>query len=164
MKARTSILRRLAAAGLLLAGFTAAGAAEDLLKVESSVQPLRLARGEEGKVLLKITVKRGIALNAQASLTIEFEPMEELVFPKNFFTAADLSVPRVEIGGKEYLDLKKFVEIPLTVNPKARRGVHVLRGRIKYIATSLSENWCYKSSVKFAATFSTRLTPVRTGT
>jgi hypothetical protein len=154
--------------GLLLGGavfwfFAGAAAAEDLLKVESSVQPLRLARGEEGKILLKITVKRGVAVNSQGSLTVEFDPNEVLVFPKNFFTAADLSVPRIEIKGKEFLDLRKPVEIPLTVNPKARRGVHVLRGRIKYIAASLSENWCYKGVAKFAATFSTRLTPLRTG-
>jgi hypothetical protein len=155
----TSFRRRFRALGVsLLCLFLAAAAAvEDPVKVESRIDPLRLARGAEGKVILKITLKPDIVLSAAASLTVEFEASDELVFPKNFFTAADLSIPRIETGGKEVLDLRKPVEIPLTVNAKARRGVHVLRGRVKYFATSLSGGWCYKSSAKFSATYSTRL-------
>ncbi|MBM3311065.1 MAG: hypothetical protein FJY80_06120 [Candidatus Aminicenantes bacterium] len=145
----------------LVLGLMAGGEAADLVKVESSVSPLRLTRGQEGKVNLKLTVKEGIAVSAAAGLTVELEPSSELVFPKNFFTAADLGIPRVMIQGKEYLDLSKPVEIPLTVNPKAQRGVHVLRGRVKYFGTSLAEGWCYKSAAKFSATFSTRTAPLR---
>jgi hypothetical protein len=157
-------VRNAAVAGFLVLVLSGGVAAEDLIKVESRISPLRLARGEEGKVILKLTVKPGVAVNAVAGLTVEFEPHEELVFSKNFFTAADLAIPRVEIGGKEYLDLRKPVVIPLTVSPKAKRGVHVLRGRVKYFGTSLAAGWCYKSTAKFTATFSTRLTPVRSVT
>jgi len=149
--------------GLAVLGLAAPAGAEDLVKVESRVTPLRLARGEEGKIVLKLTVKAGIVVTAAAGLTVELEPAEELVFPKNFFTAADLAIPRKVVQGKECLDLDKPVEIPLTVGPKARRGVHVLRGRVKYFGTSLAEGWCYKSAVKFSATFSTRTVPLRPG-
>ncbi|MBM3294154.1 MAG: hypothetical protein FJY82_06465 [Candidatus Aminicenantes bacterium] len=147
---------RAAAASALVFALSAVGAAEDLVKVESRVAPLRLARGEEGKIVLKLTVKPGIVVTAASGVTVELEPNGELVFPKSFFTAADLAVPRVVVEGKECLDFGKPVEIPLTVSPNARRGVHVIRGRVKYYGTSLAEGWCYKSAVKFSATFSTR--------
>jgi hypothetical protein len=82
---------------------------EDLLKVESSINPLRLSRGEEGKVTLKISVSKGITISPQPALTIEFSPGEELVFPKNFFTSSDLNLEVLEENGQEYLNLKKPV-------------------------------------------------------
>jgi hypothetical protein len=160
---RTSGLpARAAALAAVWAVLAAAVPAEDVLKVESAVvSPLRLARGEEGKLVLRIAVPSGIAVSALPSFTVEIGPNEELVFPKNFFTAADLSLELVEIGGKEYVSLQKPIVIPFTVNPKAKRGVHVLQGRVKYFACSLKDGWCLKSAAKFSATFSTRTTPIR---
>jgi hypothetical protein len=134
---------------------------EDLLKVESSINPLRLSRGEEGKVILKISVSKGIAISPQPALTIEFSPGEELVFPKNFFTSSDLNIEVLEENGQEYLSLKKPVEIPFTVSPKAKRGIHVLEGKVKYFARSKKEGWCLKRSSKFSATYYTRITIVK---
>ncbi len=133
---------------------------EDLLKVETSVTPLRLSRGEEGKVVLKISLKPGIVVSPLPSFIVEFDPNAELVFPKNFFTAMDLKIAAVEDTGRERLDLKKPVEVPFTVSPKAARGVHTVTGRIRYFAISGSGGWCYKSAAKFSATYSTRLTTV----
>jgi hypothetical protein len=138
-------------------------AQEDLLKVESSINPLRLSRGEEGKVILKISVSKGIAISPQPALTIEFSPGEELVFPKNFFTSSDLNIEVLEENGQEYLNLKKPVEIPFTVNPKAKRGIHILEGKVKYFARSNKEGWCLKRSSKFSATYYTRITIVKKG-
>ena len=135
----------------------------DLVRVECRIVPLRLSRGEEGKVVLKIYVQDGITVNAQPPFTVEFGPSEELVFPKNFFTAADLGVEVVEEAGRERLNLRKPVEIPFTVGLKAKRDIHVLEGRIKYFVTSPKEGWCLKSSTKFSATFSTRLTVIQKG-
>jgi hypothetical protein len=131
--------------------------AEDLIKIETSVRPLRLARGEEGRVILKIAVKPGIAINPQPSFVVEFDPSTDLVFPKNFFTAPDLNIPLLEEGGKGRLDLRRAVEVPFTVSPKASRGIHRLEGRVKYFGISAKEGWCYKGTAKFAVTFSTRL-------
>ena len=136
---------------------------EDLLKVECSINPLRLSRGEEGKVSLKINVGKGITISPQPSLTIEFSPGEELVFPKNFFTSSDLNLEVLEENGQEYLSLKKPVEIPFTVSPKAKRGIHILEGKVKYFARSNKEGWCLKRSSKFSATYYTRLTIVKKG-
>lgn len=137
--------------GLFLWAGTFVFSQQDLIRVEASISPLRVPRGGEGKVVLKISVKQGITINSQPSFIIEFGPGEELVFPKSFFTASDLNIEVVEENGKERLNLKKPVEIRFTVNPKAKRGVYVLEGKIKYFATSLKEGWCLKSATKFSA-------------
>jgi hypothetical protein len=141
--------------------FTYLFSQEDLLKVECSINPLRPARGEEAKVVLKINVKKGIRISPQPSLTIEFDPGEELIFPKNFFTASDLNIEVLEENGEEYLNLKKPLVIPFTVSPKAKRGIHTLKGRVKYFARSKKEGWCLKRSVRFSATYYTRITAVK---
>jgi hypothetical protein len=153
----------LAAALTLSAGSGFPAPKDDPVKVECRITPLRLSRGEEGKVVLKIYVRDGTVVNAQPPFIVEFGPSEELVFPKNFFTAADLGVEVVEEGGRERLNLKNPVQIPFTVGLKAKRNIHVLEGRIKYFVTSPKEGWCLKSSTKFSATFSTRLTVIQKG-
>jgi len=154
---RTGAIRFLAA-GLVLFSVAALAAGEDFIKIETSVSPLRLSRGEEGKVILKIRVRQGISINSLPSFVIEFEPNEELVFPKNFFTASDLAIEAADAGGRERLELKKSLGIPFTVSLRAKRGVHTLAGRVKYFAISDTEGWGRKSSTKFSATYSTRLT------
>jgi hypothetical protein len=135
-------------------------AAQDLVKVEASIVPLRLSRGQEGKVILRVSLKSGIGVSAQPSFVIEFDPSDELIFPKNFFTASDLNIEVVEDGGKEYLQLKKPVEISFAVSPKAARGVHTLEGRVKYFATSAKDGWCLKSTARFSARYSTNALPL----
>ena len=134
---------------------------EELIKIESLINPKRLSRGEEGRVILKIKVAEGIALSPLPSFIIEFTPNEELVFPKNFFTASDLGLEVIEQGEKEQLNLQKPIEIPFTVSLKAERGIHFLAGKIKYFALSLKEGWCLKKASPFSMTFSTRQTVVR---
>ncbi len=151
-------MRKTAVAVLFgLLALAAAAPGEDLLRIESSVSPLRLVRGQEGRIILKIAVKSGIAINPQPSFIVEFDASPELVFPKNFFTAPDLNIPLVEDGGKERLDLRKPVEIPFSVGAKAARGVHRLEGRVRYFAISAKGGYCYKGSEKFTVTFSTRV-------
>jgi hypothetical protein len=145
------------AAGLVFGGQSRDG----IVKVEAGVNPLRLVRGEEGKIILKITVKNGIVVSPQPSFIIEFEPNDTLVFPKPFYTASDLNVDIVDDKGREGLSFKKPLEIPFTVAPKASRGVHVLHGKVKFYAISKSEGWCLKSTARFRATYSTRTGPVK---
>ncbi|MFQ6037188.1 MAG: hypothetical protein ACE5LV_01080 [Candidatus Aminicenantales bacterium] len=151
--------------GLLLLGLGMlgypGGQDGECLKVEASVRPRWLSRGQEGKILLKIRLDKGVVINAQPSFIIECSPSRELVFPKNFFTASDLEVEIVQEEGMEYLDLSKPIEIPFTVNLEAKRGNHTFEGKIKYFAFSKKENWCLKSSARFRATFYTRSTRVR---
>ncbi|MGB6865168.1 MAG: hypothetical protein WBE11_05705, partial [Candidatus Aminicenantaceae bacterium] len=52
----------------LLLGFVSS-VVEDLLKVNVSINPMRLRRGEEGKIVLKFTVKEGIRISSQPSFT-----------------------------------------------------------------------------------------------
>ena len=136
---------------------------EDPVKVECRIVPLRLSRGEEGRVVLTISVRAGIVINAQPPFVVEFSPCEELVFPKNFYTASDLGVEVVEESGRERLSLKKPVAIPFTVDLKAKRDVHILEGRLRYFVTSVKDGWCLKTSTKFSARFSTRLTVIQKG-
>jgi hypothetical protein len=137
-----------------LMGFISYGA-EDLLKVNVSINPMRLRRGEEGKIVLKFSVKEGIRVSSQPSFTIDLEPSDELIFPKNFFSASDLEIEIKEEEGKEYLDLKGPIEIPFSVNMDAKRGNHTIGGKIKYFACSQEEGWCLKYTAKFSSAFYT---------
>jgi hypothetical protein len=148
--------RRAIIGGGILLLLAASVSGEDFIRIESSVNPLRLARGEEGRIILKIAAKPGITVNPQPSFIVEFEASPDLIFPKNFFTAPDLNIPLIEENGKERLDFRKPVEVPFTVSPKAARGVHRLEGRVKYFAISAKGGYCYKGSQTFAVTYSTR--------
>jgi hypothetical protein len=155
----------LLAPALLAAGRTAVrptAGPDDLLNIEAGVSPKRLVRGQEGKIILKVRLKKGIAISALPAFRIEVEGGADLIFPKNFFTNSDLALPQVEIGGKDCLDLQAPIVIPFTVGPKARRGVYVLRGRVKYFAFDLDGGVCLKSSTKFSTAYSTWAIPVRT--
>jgi hypothetical protein len=145
--------------GLALIGLLSAQ--EDFLKIEASIVPRKLSRGQEGAVLLKLSLREGIAVSPQPDFIIEFKPCAEILFPKNFYTATDLEIETVVRGEEESLDLEKAVRIPFTISPEARKGSHILEGRVKYFARSRSEGWCVKNSAKFFVTFSTRPVSVR---
>ena len=134
---------------------------EDCLKVNASISPRYLSRGQEGKVVLKITLAEGITINPQPSFIIECDPSYELIFPKNFFTASDLEIEIKEETGEEYLNLEEPIEIPFTVSLEAERGNHSIQGRIRYFAFSREEGWCLKSTAKFTASFYTRSTRIK---
>lgn len=134
---------------------------EACLKVEASIRPRWLSRGQEGKVILKIKLAEGITINPQPSFVIECTPCQELIFPKNFFTASDLEIEIIEKNNQEYLNLEKPIEIPFTVDLEAKRGHHTFEGKIKYFAFSKEEDWCLKSKEKFSASFYTRSTRIK---
>ena len=134
---------------------------EDCLKVDASISPRYLSRGQEGTVVLKITLAEGITINPQPSFIIECDPSYELIFPKTFFTASDLEIEIKEETGEEYLDLEEPIEIPFTVSLDAERGNHSVEGRIKYFAFSRQEGWCLKSTAKFEASFYTRSSRIK---
>lgn len=131
---------------------------ENLLKIEGSVQPKRLSRGEEGRIVLKLQVQKGVFLSSQPFFIIEFAPVPEIVFPKNFFTASDLNIGLIEDKAGSSVDLSKPIEVPFTVSMDAKPGGHILLGKIKYFARSAQEDWCYKTTSKFSVAFSTRTT------
>jgi hypothetical protein len=153
MKARCLML--LAVAAMLFAPPPGEGQ-DELLRVEASVVPRRLSRGEEGSVVLKLGVEAGITVSPHPEFIVEFKPCEELIFPKNFFTATDLGVGTLEEDGQQNLSFDKPLKIPLTVSPKAKKGSYILEGRIKYCARSAAEGWCVKNTAKFYAAYSTR--------
>jgi hypothetical protein len=154
--------RRLAAGLAALLVFAtclgSGGQADDLLKIDGSVQPKRLSRGEEGRIILKLRIQEGVFLSAQPFFIIEFAPVPEIVFPKNFFTASDLNIGLIEEKTGSSIDLSKPMEVPFTVSMDAKPGGHILGGRIKYFARSPQEGWCYKTTSKFSVAFSTRTT------
>ena len=156
----TSPIRRLPGA-LCLALITLISAQEDFLKIEASIVPRKLSRGEEGAVLLKLSLQEDIAVSPQPDFIIEFKPCAEILFPKNFYTATDLEIETVVRGDEESLNLEKAVRIPFTISPEAKKGSHILEGRVKYFARSREEGWCVKNTAKFFVTFSTRPGAVR---
>jgi hypothetical protein len=129
---------------------------QTLLKIEAAVNPRRLTRGQEGKVILKLTPQEGIQINSLPSFTVEFVPSEELVFPKNFFSATDLEIAILEEDGMTALNLEEPIEIPFTVGPEVARGNYVLEGKVKFFAFSRKDDAIVKTSAKFEAAFYTR--------
>jgi hypothetical protein len=152
--------RRIGAAALFMALFAvvAAGPAggDDLLRVEVTMRPKSLSRGEEGRVVLRVMPRPGITLSPHPAFTIEFNSCPELMFPKGFYTNSDLAIEVVEEAGERFLNMSKPIEIPFTVNPAAKRGSHILEGKIRYFACSREEDWCLKNTVRFSVSFFTR--------
>lgn len=162
MKRYGAAIAALAAAALWLgADVSGPSDSDDLLRIEASVRPKSLSRGEMGKVMLKVLPGPEIFLSPHPSFTIEFLPCPELVFPKGFYTHSDLDIEVLEDGGDKYLDMSRPVEIPFTVNPQAKRGSHILQGKVKYFAYSRKEGWCLKNSARFSVSFSTRQLSIR---
>jgi len=133
----------------------------DLLKIEVSMNPERLSRGQEGKLILKFTVEEGINISPHPFFTIELNPSKELIFPKNFFSASDMDIGILKKNGEEYLNINDPVEIPFAVNLEAERGNHIIEGKVKYFACCKKEGWCLKNISKFSASFYTRNRTVR---
>lgn len=129
---------------------------EELIRIEASVSPRRLSRGEEGRVILRLSVPEGIDILHHPDFIIEFKPLAEVIFPKPFFNASDLGIGVEEKDGEERLDLKEPVRISFTVSPEARRGSHILEGKITYYARSKQEGWLAKNTAKFYIAFATR--------
>jgi len=127
---------------------------DDVLRIRGTVSPKSLSRGQEGEIILKLTVQEGLTVNPQPSFSIEFSPCEAIIFSKETFTDADLDIEILEEMGEEYLNLKDPVEIPFTVSPDAEKGKHLLEGKIKYFVCSKEEGWCLKSSSKFSVSVS----------
>jgi len=136
-------------------------AQEDFLKIEASIVPRKLSRGEEGAVLLKLSLQEDIVVSPQPDFIIEFKPCAEIIFPKNFYTATDLEIETAVREGEESLELGKAIRIPFTVSPEAKKGSHILEGRVKYFARSQKEGWCVRNTAKFFVPFSTRSISVR---
>ncbi len=131
---------------------------EDVLRIEASLRPKSLSRGEEGFVVLRVLLKPGLFLSPHPSFIIEFAASRELVFSKNFYTHSDLNMEVLEENGQQILNLKKTIEIPFVVSLEAPRGGHILEGKIKYFACSAKEGWCLKNTSRFAIPFFTRQT------
>jgi hypothetical protein len=126
---------------------------EDLLRIEASLGPKRLSGGQKGKVVLKLTLEEGIFVSPEPSFIIEFSPCEELIIPKSLSTESDLEIDILKENGEDHLDLREVIEIPFTVRLMAKRGRHLLEGKIKYFACSKEEGWCLKNTSKFSAVF-----------
>jgi len=162
MRLRLSVLGRNVAVFLLAASNVLSPGSlpgdEDLLRIEAALRPKSLSRSEEGLVVLKVLIKPGLTISPHPAFTIEFAPSRELVFPKSFYTHSDLNMEILEKDGEQFLDLQKPIEIPFTVSLEAKRGGHILEGKIKYFARSKKDGWCLKNTARFAIPFFTRQT------
>ena len=150
-------LKRIALVLLLLALGSGWESADEnsLLQVRASVLPRRLARGEEGRIELRFTLRDGITISPVPHFTIELNPSDELAFPKDFFTNSDLEMEIIEKDGRQFLNVTETVSIPFTVKREARRGSHRIQGRVKYFGCYRDEGWCLKDTTTFSASFYT---------
>ncbi|MCJ7680012.1 MAG: hypothetical protein MUP70_04720, partial [Candidatus Aminicenantes bacterium] len=75
------------------------------LTVDASIAPRRLSKGQEGKIILKISLQEGMTVIPQPQFLIELKDSKELIFPKYFFTASDLEIEVGKMNGREFLNL-----------------------------------------------------------
>jgi hypothetical protein len=98
-------------------------------------------------------LEEGIFISPEPTFIIEFNPCVELIITKSLSTESDLEIDVLKENGEDHLDLRRAIEIPFTVRLMAKRGRHLLEGKIKYFACSKEEGWCLKDTSKFSAFF-----------
>lgn len=131
------------------------GGEASVLEILASIEPPRLSRGQEGKVVFKFKIDENVRIIPLPHFIIEFEPSDALVLPKNFFSSSDLGIKILEENDREFLDLSEKVEVPFTVKLEAKRGRYLLKGKVRFFALSQTEDWCLKTSEKFSVSFYT---------
>jgi hypothetical protein len=130
-------------------------AQEEFLKIETQILPRIIMQGEEGTLKIKITPKSGIRISSNPEFLIKFEENDNFSFPKIFFSGSELNFPTTQEKEGVILDLQKEIEIPFKVMEMALIGKQTISGEITFTAL-FQDNWCIKTTQKFASGFTSR--------
>ncbi|MEW6456793.1 MAG: hypothetical protein AB1410_08805 [Acidobacteriota bacterium] len=124
---------------------------EKIVEISASIKPYRIMRGEGGKIILNMRLKKGNYISSAPLLNIEIKSNDGLAFSKNFYTSSDLNIPVIEKDGIKILDVKSHFEIPFKVKEEARPGFKKIEMEIKFFVYSLKSNLCIKYSNKISS-------------
>jgi hypothetical protein len=117
-------------------------------KLSAVAKPNYLKRGESGKVVIFIDLQKRNYIKPAPPLIIKCFPGEGIVFPKEIFKSSELNIPILQRKDISYLDLREGIEIPFSVEQKARAGKRELTFEIKFLICSETKGICSKAVEK----------------
>lgn len=131
---------------------------DEYLKIDTSVSPSSISRGEEGVLKIKITPRSDIkipSISSHLGFMIKFEDDANLSFPKVFYTASELDLQMKQENDSVYLDFEKEIPITFKVTEDSLAGKHQINGEVIFTAV-FKDNWSVKTHQKFNADFSSK--------
>lgn len=147
MRVKTLILTTI----IFLTGFFAQ-AQEDYLKIDITVNPSLIGRGEQGILKLKITPRSDLKISSIPGFMIKFDDNQNLSFPKVFYTASELDLESKQEKDTVYYEFGKEIPLPFKVSNNSLLGKQKISGEIIFTAI-FKDNWSLKTYQKFYADF-----------
>ncbi len=114
-------------------------------KLSAVAKPNYLKRGEAGKIIISIELSKTSYVKPAPSLIIKCIPVEGIIFPKEIFKSSEMNLPILQKKEISYINLKEGIEIPFTVNEKAKAGKRGLSFELKFLVCSEYRDICAKA-------------------
>jgi hypothetical protein len=114
-------------------------------KLTALAKPNYLRRGEAGKVVISIELSKRAYIKPAPPLIIKCHPVEGVIFPKEIFKSSEMNLPILQKKELSYIDIKEGIEIPFTIEEKAKSGKRELSFELKFLICSESKGICAKA-------------------
>ncbi len=114
-------------------------------KLSAVAKPNYLKKGEAGKIIIFIELSKGTYVKPAPPLIIKCIPVEGIIFPKEIFKSSEMNLPILQKKENSYLNLKEGIEIPFTVDEKAKSGKRELSFELKFLVCSEKKDICTKA-------------------
>lgn len=114
-------------------------------KLSGVAKPYYLKRGESGKVIISVELMKRTYIKPAPPLIIRCIPVDGVIFPKEIFKSSEMNLPIHQKKDLSYIDLKEGIEIPFSIEKKAKAGKRELAFEVKFLICSESENICTKA-------------------
>lgn len=114
-------------------------------KLTALAKPNYLKRGESGKVIISIELSRKAYIKPAPPLIIKCLQVEGVIFPKEIFKSAEMNLPILQKKELSYIDIREGIEIPFTIEEKAKSGKRELSFELKFLICSESKGICAKA-------------------
>ncbi len=114
-------------------------------KLTALAKPNYLRKGEAGKVVISIELSKRAYIKPAPPLIIKCLPVEGVIFPKEIFKSSEMNLPILQKKELSYIDIKEGIEIPFTIEEKAKSGKRELSFELKFLICSESKGICAKA-------------------
>lgn len=114
-------------------------------KLTALAKPNSLRRGESGKVIISIELSRKAYIKPAPPLIIKCPQVEGVILPKEIFKSSEMNLPILQKKELSYIDIREGIEIPFTIEEKAKSGKRELSFELKFLICSESKGICAKA-------------------